>query len=386
MVQPPYVRRTRRKRCASCSKERAQRRLRSRVITSIGWEQSSGSRPGVRAKEPSPMYDLVVIGSGPAGSSAAITAARSGACVLLLERGRFPRHKVCGEFVSAESLELLSWLLESTGEDLLKRAPRFAQFRLFCDGLILSSELDPAAASISRFDLDAELWNAARNSGVDAREQVSVQAITGNGPFTVSTTADTFESRAVINASGRWSNLTADAQLGVKRRQKWLGVKAHFAEEQPSSTVDLYLFNGGYCGAQNVPLSESGVGNRINVCAMVRADVASSLSEVFTQNPSLRERSRRWRQLTETVTTSPLIFREPRPVNGNILLAGDSAGFVDPFAGDGISLALRSGRLCFEALKPFLANKISLADAARSYRDRYARELLPIFRTASKIR
>ncbi len=53
------------------------------------------------------MYDLTVIGGGPAGSCAAITAHRAGASVLLLERGRFPRHKVCGEFVSAEALGLL---------------------------------------------------------------------------------------------------------------------------------------------------------------------------------------------------------------------------------------------------------------------------------------
>jgi flavin-dependent dehydrogenase len=57
------------------------------------------------------MYDLIVVGGGPAGTSAAITCARHGARVLLLERGQFPRHKVCGEFVSAESLELLSDLL-----------------------------------------------------------------------------------------------------------------------------------------------------------------------------------------------------------------------------------------------------------------------------------
>jgi flavin-dependent dehydrogenase len=57
------------------------------------------------------MHDLIVIGGGPAGTSAAITCARSGARVLLLERGRFPRQKVCGEFVSAESLALLADLL-----------------------------------------------------------------------------------------------------------------------------------------------------------------------------------------------------------------------------------------------------------------------------------
>lgn len=332
------------------------------------------------------MYDLVVIGSGPAGSSAAITAARSGARVLLLEKGRFPRHKVCGEFVSAESLALLSWLLESSGEDLLNDAPRYARFRFFSDGQIVSSALDPPATSVSRFDLDAALWNAARNSGVDAREQVTVKTVTENGPFTVSTSEDAFESRTVINASGRWSNLTAETLPGTKRRQKWLGIKAHFAEEQVSSTVDLYLFDGGYCGAQKVPFSANAGENRINVCAMVRSDIASSLGEVFEQNPSLRDRSRNWRQLTETVTTSPLNFREPRPVKENVLFAGDAAGFIDPFVGDGISLALRSGRLCFESLKPFLAGRISLDVAAQSYRKTYEQEIVPIFRTASKIR
>ncbi|HUK87310.1 MAG TPA: FAD-dependent oxidoreductase, partial [Terriglobales bacterium] len=52
-------------------------------------------------------WDLIVVGAGPAGSTAAITAARQGARVLLLERGAFPRHRVCGEFVSPESLGLL---------------------------------------------------------------------------------------------------------------------------------------------------------------------------------------------------------------------------------------------------------------------------------------
>ena len=58
-------------------------------------------------------YDLIIVGAGPAGSACAITAARSGAKVLLLEKDRFPRHKVCGEFVSPESLRLLEWLLDA---------------------------------------------------------------------------------------------------------------------------------------------------------------------------------------------------------------------------------------------------------------------------------
>ncbi len=76
------------------------------------------------------MYDLIVIGAGPGGSSAAILAARQGARVLLLERGSFPRHKVCGEFVSAESLDLLETLLGRAAVDLVTGALRIGRARL----------------------------------------------------------------------------------------------------------------------------------------------------------------------------------------------------------------------------------------------------------------
>ena len=65
-------------------------------------------------------YDLIVVGGGPAGTAAAIVAGRKGRRVLLLERGRFPRHKVCGEFVSAESLALLKVLLDPRHAALLR--------------------------------------------------------------------------------------------------------------------------------------------------------------------------------------------------------------------------------------------------------------------------
>jgi flavin-dependent dehydrogenase len=80
-------------------------------------------------------YDLIVVGGGPAGSAAAITAARNGASVLMLERGRFPRHKVCGEFVSAESLELLGNLFDAGHQSLIREMPRISQGRVFADGV-----------------------------------------------------------------------------------------------------------------------------------------------------------------------------------------------------------------------------------------------------------
>ena len=132
-------------------------------------------------------YDLIIIGAGPAGTAAAISAARRAASVLLLERGRFPRHKVCGEFVSAEALGLLAEFLDRELAGLIKDAVRIPRARVFLDGRTLRARVDPPAASIARFELDAALWQSARSAGVDARQQVTVRSIAGRGPFRIAT-------------------------------------------------------------------------------------------------------------------------------------------------------------------------------------------------------
>ncbi len=332
------------------------------------------------------MYDLIVIGGGPAGASAAITASRSGARVLMLERGRFPRHKVCGEFVSAESLDLLHQLLYRSHSRLISEATSIPQARIFLDGRMLQTPVDPAAASIARLDLDVALWESAAHCGVETHQQIAAQGISGGGPFVVRTSAGNFESRAVINASGRWSNLIR-APIGQESRMKWLGLKGHFAESSTSASVDLYFFEGGYCGVQPVEIRNGGSKfARINACAMVRADVASTVSQVFALHPALQERSRQWQPLSDPVSTSPLLFRTPEPERDGVLMAGDAAGFVDPFVGDGISLALRSGSMAAQCLMPFLRSEASIADAVRLYRREYERHLAPVFRTSSKLR
>jgi flavin-dependent dehydrogenase len=319
-------------------------------------------------------YDVIIAGAGPAGSACAITASRLGAKVLLLEKDRFPRQKVCGEFVSAESLGLLHGMLE---DGRFQSCPPVSSSRIFVDNKVLTLPVSPAAQSIPRFDLDAALFHAAQRAGATAKEGVAVREVRRHEIFHVVTAENTITARAVINATGRWSKLT---QFDVAEKDKWLGLKAHFAEPTAPQSVDLYFFPGGYCGV--TPVSA----NSVNACAMVRADVAHTLEEVFAKEPRLLQRSRAWQPLFSTVTTSPLYFREPETESNGMLLAGDAAGFIDPFAGDGISLALQSGTLAAESITGFLRGACSLQQAHQRYQAAYRKRFTPAFRNAARLR
>jgi flavin-dependent dehydrogenase len=322
-------------------------------------------------------YDLIVVGAGPAGTACAITASRSGASVLLLEKDNLPRHKVCGEFVSPESLRLLGSLV---GETRFASNPRISSARIFYGPKIISLPIEPAAQSIPRFDLDAALLQAARDRGVHAVERAPVHEVSSGELFHVRTSSapaeKTYTARAVVNASGRWSQLTQFPHS----QEKWIGLKAHFSEATPPNSVDLYFFEGGYCGVQPVGA------NAVNASAMVRADIARSLEEVFSKNTELWRRSRDWEALFSPITTSPLYFRKPETRDKDMFLVGDAAGFIDPFAGDGISLALHSGELAGRSIVAFFLNKCSLEQAHQQYHARYVEQLAPAFRNAARVR
>ena len=242
-----------------------------------------------------------MIGGGPAGTSAAITAARFGARVVLFEAGEFPRQKVCGEFVSAESLDILRDLLRQTSEAeaVLRTAPVIEQTRLFLAGRVITARVTPPALSIPRYDLDSFLWQAAQQAGVEAPLELRGPGHSREmGRFVLQTAAGEVQARAVIVAAGRWSKFKASTPL--PDGPKWIGVKAHYREHiQPRST-DLYFFEHGYCGVQ--PVAD----DVVNACAMVRSDRATSLEEVFALHPALAERRRSWQAITEPVTTAPL--------------------------------------------------------------------------------
>ncbi len=325
-------------------------------------------------------FDLAVIGGGPAGSASAITAARLGASVVLCEARSFPRHKVCGEFVSAEALDVLQELLSQlpSSRALFEKVPVIDRARLFRGGRTLEVPVSPAALSISRYDLDQQLWLAAQAAGVTTYSNCEVTGSAGSGPFELQTSAGTLTAKAIIVAAGRWSQFTPNRH--IPPGPKWMGVKAHFRERHPSRSTDLYFFPHGYCGVQ--PVAD----DIVNASAMVRSDQAKSLPQVFALHAGLAERTGKWTTVTTPVSTAPLIYRKPQPRRGNLLFAGDAAAFIDPFVGDGISIALRSGRLATQCIQQFLSAESALPDAAAQYEQEYFRQFAPLQTAASRMR
>jgi menaquinone-9 beta-reductase len=325
-------------------------------------------------------YDLAIVGGGPAGSAAAIAAARRGIRVLVLERGGFPRHKVCGEFVSSESLQLLRDLLQR--DPLLASAVAIERFCVYAASQQLEAAVVPHAAGISRYVLDATLMAAAQRSGADWRQEEVLQVEHGEH-FTVHTTARLFTAKAVINASGRWSRLSPTQMPG--RQSSFIGCKAHFVvEDAPSpNAVELFFGRDGYCGVQPV-----NVGDRtgLNVCAMLRPGSKSSMPAVLQLHPLLAQRSRLWQQCSPTVTTAPLFFRPERPVHGGVLQAGDAAAFIDPFVGDGIAIALRTGVMAGNAAARFCRGEHSVERCCAEYARGYREVVSPALRNAARLR
>jgi flavin-dependent dehydrogenase len=205
-----------------------------------------------------------------------------------------------------------------------------------------------------------------------------VTSLSGDGPFLATTAVGGRCAAAVLIASGRWSQFTPDRV--VPAGPKWIGVKAHFREGAAHPSTDLYFFDRGYCGVQ--PVSA----DTVNACAMVRSDRATSLPDVFALHPRLAERAATWEALMSPVSTAPLIYRQPRPTLGNRFYAGDAAAFIDPFVGDGISIALRSGKVAAECLRPFFRAEVSLTECAQRYEQEYAWHFAPLLAAASRVR
>ncbi len=332
-------------------------------------------------------WDVLIVGAGPAGSAAAATLATTGRRVLVLEKDRFPRAKVCGEFLSGNARADLGRL--GVLADIEAGAERIERgFLHLPRGRSVPFELPTSGLGISRSRLDSLLARRAAELGAEVRHGARVTSIDpGTGSeFRVRFTADgrehTLETGSVIGAWGRWAAL----DRGLKRRflagpSRFFGWSRDFVGgERLAGQVHLFLFPGGYCGLSRV---EDGVTNLAGVISerarrrldggwdAVVAHARRSSAAFDGAMANLREGP------GEFLGVGPVFFTVKPPVENRMLMVGDAAGVIDPFSGEGQAAALRSGILAAEILSRGLDGQTSMDDVARIYtrawRERFSR-------------
>ena len=339
--------------------------------------------------------DVAIVGGGLAGASCAIELARAGFEVALFEKKEYPRHKMCGEFLSAEGRTLLQSL--GLDDELQSVGPaEITGLRLTdASGGECRAILPDSAIGISRYVLDALVMNRARATGVLVHEGSAVTKIDGSlrDGFEVVTRGgeaagdtrgatpgdipgDTWHARVVIGAWGRSSTLDRTVRPDVNVDSPWVAFKAHFEGEMPG-VVELHAFNGGYCGVG--PIESRGFVKRVNVCWIMHRDripdqtldrFDAMLKDVLSENPLLADRLATLRRIWDKpVSASQLFFSPTTPFAADVCLIGDAAGMIAPLFGDGMTMALTSGVYAAGEAGRFLRSETS----ATAFVARYSR-------------
>jgi len=330
-----------------------------------------------------------VVGAGPAGSAAAAVLASRQRRVLLLEKDRLPRRKVCGELLSVRARPSLD-RLGVLGEVEAIASPIHRGELHLASGRAIPFSLPAPALGISRFSLDALLARRAAGLGADVRCGARVVGIEQNASGFVVRWAGAggsdpgaAEASAAIGAWGRWDALDRAREHRFGReRARYLGwsVDYHGGHRED---VRLYLFPGGYCGLSPVE------GGRVHLAGVVserlRRGLEPGWSAVIAHarrgNPGLDRDLGRLdgREDGEALGTGPVYFTRKPPASGGAILAGDAAGVLDPFSGEGQASALASGILAGETVEHGLANGASPESVVLDYAKAWHRLLGPRF-------
>lgn len=310
---------------------------------------------------PEAMSDVLIIGGGLAGSAAAITLARAGRGVVLLEKESLPQHKVCGEFLSQEALTYLRGL----GVDVLTLgAVPIHAVRLAGRNRVTTAPLPFAAMSLTRRRLDEELLRLAEIAGATLRRGCHVQSLRAEGARWQASVHEgdgqtqTLTTDAAFLATGKHDLRGRPRPPGRQRGLVAFKMYWKLAPEQAAALaghVELVLYRGGYAGLQPV---ENGAAN---LCCLIQrselqrlsahAEASSShwenlLAAMQRDCPHLRQRLHGAEPLlSQPLAASAIPYGYVRKSSDGVWTLGDQAAVIPSFTGDGMSIALHSGCL-----------------------------------------
>ena len=332
-------------------------------------------------------YDVIIAGAGPSGSSAAIHLATSGLKVLLVEQKKFPRAKLCGEFISPECQDHFQKL--GVAREIVCSDPASISETVFYSSRghhvsVPSSWFgERMALGLSRAVMDDVLLRRAAAVGVEVLEGASVVGPQMNTDSVhglkvkIGAEEKEFHAPLTIDATGRARILARKTNHSNTHKPKLIAFKAHFRNTRvPTGACEIYFYNGGYGGLSSVEEGTS------NLCFIISAEQVKRchsdpdrvMRELVMQNPRARYTLEPAQTTSEWLSASWEQFgrQSPAPAKG-LLAIGDAAAFIDPFTGSGMLMALESGELAADVIIRH-CEQLTSACLAADYTDRYRKK------------
>lgn len=318
------------------------------------------------------MYDVIIIGGGLAGLVNAIRLARQNFRVAVFEKNTYPFHKVCGEYISNETLRFFQEDLEFNPFDF--GAVAISEFQLTSPkGNFLTMPLELGGFGISRFRLDNLLYEHAKSLGAEFFLSTKITEVERDqNHFTVKTSKlKKYNSKFLIGSYGKRSEL--DKKMNrkfFKVRSPYVGIKYHIRTDlHPNDQIALHNFSDGYCGISRIEDENFCFCYLTTRKNLRQAGNIQQLEKQFLhKNPFLKKLFEESEFLYEKPKVINEISFAPKSQNeSGILMAGDTAGMITPLCGNGMSMAIHSAKILSDILPEFLNERISEKELSQKY-------------------
>jgi geranylgeranyl reductase family protein len=312
------------------------------------------------------LFDVAIVGGGPAGSSCAASCAVAGLRTLLLDREKFPREKVCGDCLNPSCWPVLERLQLAQRVWALPHSRLCSVEFIAIDGRQVIVDLSSSVRceiSVKRSLFDDLLLRRAREVGADVHEQTTASGLSKNDDWNIKTASgEFFQARILVGADGRNSTVARLCNLLPPPERERVALQAHVPRPRDfGDRIVLQFLPEGYSG--QAPVNET----QLNLCLVGTPGTISTLRKWAERQFDL-PMNQPWRTITP-------LTRSPIPsAHKNLFFIGDAACVVEPFTGEGIYYALRSGELAANAIAKILRGNdrnSALREFGRAYTQMY---------------